>query len=53
MLKAIFSLPPRWIKDVKENGRAAAVVVLSDPQQIIKGIGGYEGRSPDLIALSC
>jgi hypothetical protein len=34
---------PRWVNDVEKNGLAAKAVILSDPRQLIKDIGGYEG----------
>ena len=44
MLKMMFSPTPGWIKDVEKNGNPAQAVVLSNPQDLVKGIGGYQGR---------
>jgi hypothetical protein len=44
MLKMMFSVSPRWLKDVEKNGKPASAEVLSDPQQILKGVAGYQGR---------
>jgi hypothetical protein len=44
MFKMIFSPTPGWIKDVEKNGTPAYAVVLSDPQGILKGVAGYQGR---------
>jgi hypothetical protein len=44
MLKMTLSPTPRWIKGVEANGRPASATVLSDPKQVIEGIGGYRGK---------
>ena len=44
MLKMMFSVSPRWLKDVEKNGKLALAEVLSDTQQILKGVAGYQGR---------
>lgn len=44
MFKLLFGLAPRWIRDVEKNGKPAVALVLSNPQEILKGVGGYQGR---------
>jgi hypothetical protein len=44
MLKMIFSPSPGWISDVEKNGKDALAEILSDPQHILKGVAGYQGR---------
>jgi hypothetical protein len=44
MLKMMFTPAPGWKKDVETNGKQARAAVISDPRELIKGIGGYQGR---------
>jgi hypothetical protein len=44
MLKLLFSLTPGWIKDVERNGATATATILSDPQQVMKSVKGYQGK---------
>jgi len=44
MLKMMITPTPSWVKDVEKNGKLAIAQVLSNPQDIMKGIGGYQGR---------
>jgi hypothetical protein len=44
MFKVMFGPTPGWIKDVQKNGRLAKALILSDPSELLKGVGGYEGR---------
>jgi hypothetical protein len=44
MFKMIFSPTPGWIRDVEKNGKDALAEILSHPQQILKGVAGYQGR---------
>jgi len=45
LFKSVFSLEPGWAKSVIANGLPAqATIITPDPQTIVKGIGGYEGR---------
>ncbi len=44
MFKVIFGLTPGWIKDVEKKGKPATAIVKSDPQAVLKGVGGYEGK---------
>jgi hypothetical protein len=44
MFKMMITPTPSWAKDVEKNGKPAIAEVLSNPQDIMKGIGGYQGR---------
>ena len=44
MFKMIFGLTPGWIKNVEKNGKTAVAVVISDPQEVLKGVAGYQGK---------
>lgn len=44
MFKAVFSIPPGWIKNVQKNGTPAKAEIISDPKDNMKGVQGYEGR---------
>jgi hypothetical protein len=44
MMKMAFLPTPRWIKKVEKNGRPASATVMSNPQEVIQGIGGYQGK---------
>jgi len=44
MLKMMLSPAPSWKKDVEKNGKQAQAIVISDPRDLVKGIGGYQGR---------
>jgi len=48
MLKMTLTPTPRWIEGVEVNGRPASATVLSDPKQVIEGIGGYGARTDGL-----
>ncbi len=43
-LEANLSSAPGWLKEVERNGLAARAYVLSDPQKMLKEIGGHKGR---------
>jgi hypothetical protein len=44
MMKMVLTPTPRWIKGVVKNGSPATAVVLSDPQDVMKGVAGYQGK---------
>jgi hypothetical protein len=44
MLKMTLTPTPGWIKDVERKGELASATVLSDPKQVIEGVGGYRGK---------
>jgi len=44
MFKVMFGPTPGWIKDVEKNGRPGKALVMSDPKDLLKGMGGYQGR---------
>lgn len=44
LLKMMFTIEPGWIKSTASNGVPAKATLTSDPQEIMKGIGGYEGK---------
>jgi hypothetical protein len=44
MLKMSLTPTPMWIKKIERDGKPASATVLSDPKQIIEGIGGYQGK---------
>lgn len=35
---------PNWIDDVRQNGAMGVAVVMSNPQEILQSVGGYQGR---------
>jgi hypothetical protein len=44
MMKMAFLPTPHWVKKIEREGKPATATVLSDPKQVIEGIGGYEGK---------
>jgi hypothetical protein len=44
LFKMMFTPEPGWVKSTTSGGVAAKATVTADPQDIIKGIGGYEGK---------
>jgi hypothetical protein len=44
MIKMAFLPTPGWVKDVEKKGEPASATILSDPKQVIEGIGGYSGK---------
>jgi hypothetical protein len=44
LMKMVFRPKPGWIKRTEKDGTPATADLVGDPQAILKGIGGYQGK---------
>ncbi len=44
LMKMVFRPKPGWINRTEKDGILATAELVGDPQAILKGIGGYQGK---------